>query len=83
RDNPVAPARRSTDAATKAARKTTTDTELPTHSNQGLHKHLGTQTRNQVRFAGADTAVPVLAEATDTQRRALQLLGTNIPITLQ
>jgi hypothetical protein len=83
RDNPVAPARRSTDAATKAARKTTTDTELPTHSYQGLLTHLGTLTRNQVRFAGADTAVPVLAEATDTQRRAFQLLGTNIPITLQ
>jgi hypothetical protein len=83
RDNPVAPARRSTDAATKAARKTTTDTELPTHSYQGLLTHLGTLTRNQVRFAGADTPVPVLAQATDTQRRAFQLLGTIIPITLQ
>jgi hypothetical protein len=83
RDNPVAPARRSADADTKAARKTTTDTRLPTHSYQGLLDHLGTLTRNQVRFTGADTPVPVLAEPTDTQRRAFQLLDARIPLTLQ
>ncbi|HME79405.1 MAG TPA: IS1634 family transposase [Mycobacterium sp.] len=83
RDNPVAPARRSTTAATKAARKTTTDTHLPTHSYQGLLTHLGTLTRNQVRFAGTDTPVPILAEATHTQRQAFQLLNATIPLTLQ
>jgi hypothetical protein len=83
RDNPVAPARRSTTAATKAARKTTTDTHLPTHSYQGLLTHLGTLTRNQVRFADTNTPVPILAAATDTQRRAFQLLNATIPITLQ
>jgi DDE family transposase len=83
RDNPVAPARRSADAHTKAARKTTTDTHLRTHSYQGLLDHLGTLTRNQVRFAGTQAPVAVLAEATDTQRRAFQLLDAPIPVTLQ
>ena len=83
RDNPVAPARRSADADTKAARKTTTDTHLRTHSYQGLLDHLGTLTRNQVRFAGTEAPVAVLAEATDTQRRAFQLLDAPIPLTLQ
>ena len=82
RDNPVAPAHRSTDAATKAARKTT-DTDLPTHSYQGLLAHLGTLTRNQVRFAGTDTPVPILAQPTPTQRQAFQLLDATIPLTLQ
>ena len=83
RDNPVAPAHRSTAANTKASRKTTTDTHLPTHSYQGLLTHLGTLTRNQVHFAGTDNTVPMLAEATHTQRRAFQLLGATIPLTLQ
>src|ERR1700682_446529 len=83
RDNPVAPARRSADANTKAARKTTTDTHLRTHSYQGLLDHLGTLTRNQVRFAGTQAPVAVLAESTDTQRRAFQLLDAPIPLTLQ
>jgi hypothetical protein len=83
RDNPVAPARRSADANTKAARKTTTDTHLRTHSYQGLLDHLGTLTRNQVRFAGTEAPVAVLAETTDTQRRAFQLLDAPIPLTLQ
>jgi hypothetical protein len=83
RDNPVAPARRSADADTKAARKTTTDTHLRTRSYQGLLDHLGTLTRNQVRFTGTQAPVAVLAEATDTQRRAFQLLDAPIPLTLQ
>ncbi|BCI91242.1 hypothetical protein NIIDMKKI_64480 [Mycobacterium kansasii] len=45
-------------AATKAARKTTTDAQLPTHSYQGLLTHLATLTRNQVRFAGTKTPCP-------------------------
>jgi hypothetical protein len=83
RDNPVAPARRSADADTKAARKTTTDAQLRTHSYQGLLDHLGILTRNQVRFAGAEATVPVHTEATDTQRRAFQLLDTTIPLTVR
>ena len=83
RDNPVAPARRSAAADTKAARKTTTDTDLPIHSYQALLTHLGTLTRNQVRFADTPTAVALLAETTDTQRQAFQLLHATIPLTLQ
>ena len=83
RDNPVAPARRSADADAKAARKTTTDTHLRTHSYQGLLDHLATLTRNQVRFAGTEAPVAILAEATHTQRRAFELLDAPIPLTLQ
>ena len=68
---------------TKAARKTTTDTDLPIHSYQALLTHLGTLTRNQVRFADTPTAVALLAETTDTQRQAFQLLHATIPLTLQ
>jgi Transposase DDE domain len=83
REDPVAPAHRSAAATTKAARKTTTDPALPTRSYQSLLAHLGTLTRNQVRFTGTQTAVPVLAEPTDTQREAFQLLDATIPITIQ
>jgi len=31
----------------------------------------------------ADNTVPTLAQPTDTQRRAFQLLGATIPLTLQ
>ncbi len=82
RDNPVAPAQRSAAATTKAARKKTTGTNLHTHSYQGLLAHLGTLTRNQVRFAAADATIPVLAEPTDTQREAFRLLHTTIPLTV-
>lgn len=49
----------------------------------GLLAHLATLTRNQVRFASTDTTVPILAEATNTQRQAFQLLDATIPLTLQ
>src|SRR5258705_10680657 len=81
--NPVPPAHRSTGANTKASRKTTSDTHLPTHSYQGLLTHLSTLTRNQVHFAGTDNTVPMLAEATDAQVRAFQLLGATITLTLK
>jgi hypothetical protein len=82
RDNPVAPARRSADADTKASTQHD-PTGHPLRSFPDLLDHLGTLTRNQVRFAGTHTAVAVLAEATDTQRRAFQLLHTTIPLNLQ
>ena len=82
REDPVAPARRSTAAATKAARKTT-DTGLPARSYQALLTHLGTLTRNHVRFTATTTTIAVLTEPTDTQREAFKLLNTTIPITLQ
>jgi hypothetical protein len=82
RDNPVAPARRSADADTKASRRHDASNR-PVRTFHGLLDHLATLTRNLVHFARADTPVPVLAEATDTQRHAFQLLNATIPLTLQ
>jgi len=82
RDDPVAPARRSAAAATKAARKSTTDTALPTRSYQGLLKHLATLTRNDLRYGDNGPIVPTLTTPTDTQRRAFELLDAAIPLTL-
>ena len=39
-------------------------------------------TRNQIRFPGAGTEIPVLAEPTSTQRQAFDLIGARIPLTL-
>jgi Transposase DDE domain len=82
REDPVAPAHRSAAAATKAARKTTTDTTLPARSYQGLLAHLGTLTRNDLRYNDNGPIVPTLTTPTDTQRRAFDLLGAAIPLTL-
>ncbi|RZL71302.1 MAG: transposase [Rhodococcus sp. (in: high G+C Gram-positive bacteria)] len=82
RDDPVAPAARSAAANSKAARKTTTDGDLPARAYQDLLAHLATLTRNQVHFTGLDTTVPMLAEPTDTQRRAFELLDTTVPLTI-
>jgi DDE family transposase len=80
RDNPVAPAQRSAAADAKAS------TQHDPAGNQlrsfgGLLDHLATLTRNQVRFAGTDIDMPILAEATADQRRAFDLLNTPIPLT--
>jgi hypothetical protein len=82
--DPVAPARRSQGADAKAATKTTTD-ELPATSFTALLDHLGCLTRADLRYGDADTSptVPTLAEPTPTQRRAFELLGAPIPLTLK
>ncbi|BBZ05863.1 hypothetical protein MDOR_00320 [Mycolicibacterium doricum] len=64
RQDPVAPARRSAAAATKAARKTTTDTALPARSYQALLTHLGTLTRNDLRYGDNGPIVPTLTAPT-------------------
>ena len=79
RDNPVAPAQRSTHADAKAS------TQRDEHGNplrgfRGLLDHLATLTRNQIRYHGATTEIPMLTEATPDQRRAFQLLDTAIPL---
>jgi hypothetical protein len=81
RDNPVAPAQRSVAADTKAATKHDPDGN-PLRSFRGLLDHLATLTRNQIRYHGATTDVPVLAEPTSDQRRAFELLNTPIPLTI-
>jgi len=80
RDNPVAAAQRSPQADAKASRKHDADGN-PLRSFRGLLDHLATLTRNQVRYHGASTDVPVLADPTPYQRRAFDLLHTPIPLT--
>ncbi len=81
-DNPVAAARRSAAADAKAARKHDQDGRAY-RSFRGLLEHLATLTRNQVRFGGAGTEIPVLAEPTSEQRQAFDLIGAAIPLTLK
>jgi hypothetical protein len=81
--DPVAPARRSVAANRKAATKTTTD-NLPARAFTGLLDHLATLTRNQIQFLNVEhqPVVEQLALPTPTQRRAFELLGAPIPLTL-
>jgi hypothetical protein len=79
RDNPVAAAKRSQAATAKARVKTDPDNN-PVRSFPGLLDHLGTLTRNTTVFA--DRHVDVLATPTPTQRRAFELIGAPIPLTL-
>ena len=81
--DPVAPARRSAAAERKAATKTTSD-DLPAHSFASLLSHLATLTRNEVRFLAVQDqpVVEQLALPTPTQRRAFELLGRPIPLSI-
>jgi len=80
--NPAAPARRSPSAQAKASRQRD-EYGHSWYSYQGLLDHLATLTRNDVRFAGAEATVPVLAEPTSAQREAFELIGAPIPLTLR
>jgi hypothetical protein len=79
RRNPVAPAHRSPSADAKAARKTGPGNQ-PIRGFRGLLDHLATLTRNDLRYG--DVTIPALAEPTPTQRRAFDLIGAGIPLTL-
>jgi Transposase DDE domain len=79
RANPVAPARRSAAADAKAARKTGPGKQ-PIRGFRGLLDHLATLTRNDLRYG--DVTIPALTEPTPTQRRAFDLIGAGIPLTL-
>ena len=80
--DPVAPARRSGHADAKASRQHD-EAGRPYRRFGGLLAHLGTLTRNQVLFAGAPAAVPVLTEPTSEQREAFDLIGAPIPLILR
>jgi hypothetical protein len=80
--NPVAPAKRSASAQAKASRQHD-ETGRPYRSFRGLLAHLGTLTRNELRFAGTPATVPVLSEPTSEQRQAFELIGAAIPLTLR
>jgi hypothetical protein len=81
-DNPVAPARRSAAAQAKASGQHDPAGQ-PYHSFRGLLNHLAALTRNQVRYTGTDVTIAMLAEPTSIQRRAFELLGAAIPLTLK
>ena len=81
RNNPVAPAHRSADADTKAATKHD-PAGNPLRSFRGLLDHLGTLTRNQIRYHDTDIEIDKLTEPTPEQRRAFALLNSPIPLTI-
>jgi hypothetical protein len=78
--NPVAPATRSRQAQTKAHYQHD-QTGNPYRAFGDLLDHLGTLTRNQVRFTATNTHMPMLADPTPDQRRAFELINTAIPLT--
>ena len=83
RDNPVAPAQRSAAAARKASRHRD-ERDQPLRSFRGLLTHLATLSRNDIQYGRDDNApvVPTLAVPTPTQRRAFEILGAPVPLTL-
>jgi hypothetical protein len=83
RPNPVAPAVRSASAARKAARKHNAAGE-EVRGFRELLEHLGTLTRNTMRTTTETTSeFELLATPTPTQRRAFELLGAPVPLTLK
>ena len=80
RDNPIAPAQRSTQAHAKAATQHDADGN-PLRSFRALLDHLATLTRNDIHYHGTNTTVPTLAEPTPDQRRAFDLINSPIPLT--
>jgi hypothetical protein len=79
RANPVAPAHQSRSADAKAAARTGPGGQ-PLRSFRGLLEHLATLTRDTIRIAGQP--VDKLTAATPDQRRAFDLIGARIPLTL-
>jgi len=83
RVNPVAPAERS-DAATAKASRQRDEHDQPVRSFRALLDHLATLTRNDIAYGTAPDrpVVPTLAQPTDTQRRAFDLLEVPIHVHL-
>jgi hypothetical protein len=84
RTDPVAPAQRSAQATAKASRRQLAD-GTPTHSFRTLLDHLATLTRNQLHLLQQPHPVTteLLATPTPLQRRAFDLIGAPIPLTLR
>jgi hypothetical protein len=80
RTDPVAPARRSGKAEHKASRHRDHD-DQPLHTFRGLLDHLATLTRNHIQLPTGHH-LDQLTTPTPTQRRAFQLIGTPIPLTI-
>lgn len=77
RTDPVAPARRSTKAATKASTKHADD-DRPAHSFATLLDELATLTRNTIVFDNG-ARIDKLATPTPLQRKAFELIDAAIP----
>jgi hypothetical protein len=81
RDNPVAPAKRSAAATAKASTKHDANS-TPLRSFRGLLDHLGTLTRDRIRYHDTNIEIDKLTEPTPEQRRAFDLIDTTIPLTI-
>ena len=81
RDNPVAPARRSTTAQAKASTKHDAAGN-PVRGFRDLLDHLATLTRDRIRYHDLDVEIDKLTEPTSTQRRAFELIDSPIPLTI-
>ncbi|MGO9384932.1 MAG: IS1634 family transposase [Mycobacterium sp.] len=81
RNNPVAAAKRSPAAQAKASRQQAPD-GTPLRSFRALLDHLATLTRNQIRYHGANVEIDKLSDPTTDQRRAFELIGAAIPLTI-
>lgn len=78
--DPVAKARRSTQAEQKARSKRTTNGER-CHSLPTLLDELATRTRNTIRLHESGATFDQLTQPTSTQTRALALIDSHTPIT--
>jgi hypothetical protein len=76
RPNPVAPAQRSDEALTKAARKRTAD-DHPVHSFTSLLTDLATICANHIQPTTDLPAFTIITTPTPLQRRAFELLGVS------
>ena len=79
RASPVAPARRSAHADVKAATHASPDGH-PLRSFRGLLAHLATLTRATIQLGGV--TFDKISDPTPAQRRAFDLIGVPIPLTL-
>jgi hypothetical protein len=75
--DPIAPAKRSPQAAAKAGSARTT-TGQPAHSLEDLLKDLGTLCRNEVRIGDSDATFIRLTTPTELQAEAFELLGVKL-----
>ena len=74
---PVAPARRSPAANTKASSARTPD-GLPAYSLTDLIAELGTICRNQLRIGNSDHTLPRLTNTNPIQAKALELVDVTL-----
>jgi hypothetical protein len=68
-------------AQAKASRQQAPD-GTPLRSFRALLDHLATLTRNQIRYHGANVEIDKLSDPTTDQRRAFELIGAAIPLTI-